>query len=294
MAVAVPVQEAYAHCQQVTRAAAKNFYYAFITLPKPQRQAIYAVYAFCRVCDDIADGPAPVEEKALRLADVREALSEAYQGKPRDTVFTALAHTVQAYSIPQRYLDEIVRGVEMDLTVRRYQTFEELRLYCYRVASCVGLVCTRIFGGSDPKLEPLATDLGLAMQLTNIMRDVKEDAAQGRIYIPLEEMERFGYTPDELGNGVLNPAFAGLMRFQAKRARGYFASGMRLVPLLPWRSRACPAVLAGLYACILDRIEAREYNVFQGRIRLSSREKLFLALRIWLRTALPWPSRSAV
>lgn len=289
----VSVQSAYADCQEITRAAAKNFYYAFITLPKQQRLAIYAVYAFCRLCDDIADEQLPLEEKVLRLGEVRGALAGAYQGHVSGPVFTALADAVGKYDVPQQYLDDIVSGVEMDLTIARYQTFDELRAYCYRVASAVGLICTRIFGGTDPKMEPLAADLGLAMQLTNIMRDIPEDAARGRIYLPLDELRRFGYTEQQLVAGEFNEAFVALMRFQAERARHYFASGMRLVPMLPWRSRACPAVLGRLYSRVLDRIEQRGYNVFLGRVSLTSREKLLLALSIWLQTTVSSPRRAA-
>ncbi|MSQ13042.1 MAG: squalene synthase HpnD [Dehalococcoidia bacterium] len=289
----VSAQSAYAHCQEITRAAAKNFYYAFITLPKPQRLAIYAVYAFCRLCDDIADEQLPLEQKVLLLGEVRGDLAGAYQGRVSGPVFTALADAVGKYHVPQQHLDDIVSGVEMDLTVVRYQTFEELCAYCYRVASAVGLICTRIFGGMDPTMEPLAADLGLAMQLTNIMRDIPEDAARGRIYVPLDELRRFGYTEQQLVAGEFNEAFVALMRFQAERARGYFASGMRLVPMLPWRSRACPAVLGRLYSRVLDRIEERGYNVFLGRMRLSSREKLLLALGIWLQIAVSSLRRAA-
>jgi phytoene synthase len=284
----ITVKDAYHHCQEVTRASAKNFYYAFITLPKPRRQAIYAAYAFARICDDIADDQLPLAEKVERLAGVRRTLAEAYRGRVSGEVFTALMDAVHTYDIPEEFLQEIINGVEMDLTVMRYQDFAALKQYCYRVASVVGLVCTRIFGGRDPAREdPLAIDLGMAMQLTNIMRDVPEDAARGRIYLPLDELARFGYTERELMAGMYTPAFVEMMRFEAQRARAYFASGARLVPLLPARSRACPLVLGGLYSRILERIEERNYNVFAGRVSLSSREKLALALGLWVRSLLP-------
>ncbi|MSP78048.1 MAG: squalene synthase HpnD [Dehalococcoidia bacterium] len=284
--MATALQEAYLQCQRVTKSSAKNFYYAFITLPKPQRQAIYAVYAFCRLCDDVADGDASVDDKAMGLLQVGAALEEAYRGMPRGETFVALADAAQKYSIPRAYLEEIIRGVQMDLTTTRYQTFEELKTYCYRVASAVGLVSVRIFAGDDPKLEPAAVDLGMAMQLTNIMRDVREDAANDRIYIPLDEMARFGYSPQDAKNNVYNDAFVALMRYQGERARQYFDSGLRLVPMLPRRSRACPAVLGGLYQRVLHHIEARGYNVFQERIGLSSAEKLTLALKLWVQSSL--------
>lgn len=288
----VAVQEAYAYCQQVTRAEAKNFYYAFVTLPRSQRLAIYAAYAFARACDDIADEEMPLEEKVRRLREVRGDLHHACAGRPRGPVFSALADAVRRYSVPEEYLQHIIQGVEMDLTITRYEDFEALKWYCYHVASAVGLVCARIFGGTDPALEPLASDLGLAMQLTNILRDIREDAERGRIYLPQDELRRFGYTEEQLISGVVNEAFVAMMKFQVDRAREYFANGMRLVYLLPWRSRACPAVLSRLYGRILDRIEERGYNVFQGRVSLSSREKLLLALSVWAQTTAPLPRRA--
>lgn len=281
------VEQAYQHCRQVTRARAKNFYYAFITLPRPKRCAIYAAYAFCRLCDDVADEPMPPAEKLRRLEEVRRGLSATYQGDPQGPVFTALAHAAGVYSIPQEYLHAVVDGVEMDLTRSRYQTFDELRLYCYRVASAVGLICTEVFGYSDPAAREHAIDLGLAMQLTNILRDIKEDVSLGRIYLPQEDLEHFGYTEGEVEAGVQNDRFRALMQFEASRAREHFQRGKRLIPLLPLRSRACPAVLGGIYSRLLDRIEARGYNVFRERISLSSREKLLLALRLWCLSLLP-------
>ena len=287
------VQEAYLHCQAVTRANAKNFYYAFATLPKARRQAIYAVYAFCRLCDDIADGVAPTDEKVQQLDGVQRALVEAYAGTPDSETFVALADAVRAFEIPRNYLEEVVEGVRMDLTTSRYQTFEDLRTYCYRVASTVGLVSVRLFGGTAAAIEPLAVDLGLAMQLTNIIRDVNEDLARGRVYLPLDEMARFGYSLDELRRNVYNDAFVSLMRYQGERAHAYFENGLRLVQMLPRRTRACPAVLGGMYLRLLERIEARGYNVFKERVSLSSREKLALASRIWLQSSLLWSRHNA-
>ena len=175
----------------------------------------------------------------------------------------------------------------MDLERRRYETFEELRAYCYGVASVVGLICVQVFGYKDPRARECAVDLGLAMQLTNILRDIQEDAARGRIYLPQEEMERFGYTNDELLHGVVNARFQELMRFQVARARHYFESGKRLLPLLPLTSRACPSILGGIYSRSLNRIEARDYDVFASRVSLSTQEKLLLVTRLWLQSLIP-------
>lgn len=279
--------EDYEYCQRLTRDTAKNFYYAFITLPKRQRQAIYAGYAFCRICDDAADDPPLAEDKIRGLDRVGGELAQAVAGQADGPVFRALADTVATYGISWDAFSDILEGVRMDLTQTRYDTFEELRTYCYRVASIVGLVCIEVFGYTDPRAAEYAVDLGLGMQLTNILRDLREDADRGRIYLPQDEMERFGYTEADLLSGVVNDRFAELMRFQVARARDYFDRGRRLLPLLPVRSRACPAVLGGIYSRVLNRIEANGYDVFQQRISLSSNEKVLLTLRLWLQSLIP-------
>ena len=278
---------AYDHCQRLAKEQAKNFYYAFRTLPGPKRRAIYATYAFCRVCDDIADDDLPVSEKKSLLNHTRELLGASRDGEVRDPVFRALKDACAEFEIPAGYFDAVLDGVEMDLTWTRFQNFEELRSYCYKVASIVGLICIEVFGYEDARAKEYAVDLGLAMQLTNIIRDVKEDAERDRIYIPLDEIAEFGYSESELMNGVANEAFFRLMRYQAERARRYFHSGRRLLPLTPARSRPCPAVLHGLYSALLDRIEASGFNVFDGRISLSTREKLLLTVRIWAASLIP-------
>ena len=278
---------AYDHCRRIARTNARNFYYAFITLPWRKRQAVYAAYAFCRLCDDAADEELPGEEKLTRLAGLREELSAAYSGSPCGPVFTALADAASLYHIPQEYMLEVVAGVETDTVKNRYGTFDELRTYCYQVASVVGLVCIQIFGYSHPRAVEYAIDLGLAMQLTNILRDIQEDLGRDRVYLPQEELRDFGYSLEELQAGVVNEPFRKMMSFQAERARGYFRRGLNLVPLLSTRSRACPAVLGQLYSHILDRIEERDFNVFDGRVGLSRREKYRVVAQTWLRSLLP-------
>jgi len=280
---AVSLAQAYRHCRTVTRRQARNFYYAFVTLPPRQRRAIYAAYAFCRLCDDVTDEPGlSPQEQATALEGLRQQLRQTYAGEPPGPVFTALLDAARTFHIPQEYFQEIINGVAMDLRQRRYKTFEELRRYCYGVASTVGLVCIQVFGYTDPKAREYAVDLGLAMQLTNILRDLGEDARRGRIYLPQEELARFGYSEEELLAGHVSDAFRRLMAFQVERARAYFASGRRLLPLLHPRSRACVAVLQGLYGRILDRIEERGYDVFRRRVSLSPWEKAALTLRLWL------------
>ena len=281
------LRDAYEHCQRITREQAKNFYYAFLTLPRARRQAIYATYAFCRLCDDVADSALEAEEKVAGLGEVTRSLEQAEAGRPEGPVFQAVAHVAATYDVPWEYFHEVVRGVEMDITVHRYSTFEELQTYCYRVASVVGLICVRIFGCSSPEAREPAIALGVAMQLTNILRDVAEDGANGRVYLPQEDIQRFGYSDDELLRGVFNDRFVSLMRFQVQRAREQFQQGKALLPLLPLRSRACPAVLGGIYSRLLDRIEAQGYDVYAKRVSLSGREKLLLMVRLWLQSLLP-------
>ena len=283
---------AYAHCQQLTRREAKNFYYAFVTLPLEKRKAIYAAYAFCRHCDDSVDEAASPEDKLSALADLRSSLAQAYRGQAPTPTFLALADAADRYSIPEDYFQEIIQGVESDLVKTRYQNFDELRQYCYRVASVVGLVCLQIFQYRDDAAREYAVDLGLAMQLTNIMRDVKEDWSMGRVYLPQDEMARFGYTEEQLEAGVRNDAFVQLLRFQGERAREYFRSGFRLLPYLSRRSRACPAVLGAIYSRVLDRIEASGYDVLgEQRIALSTGEKARITARAWLASTLAPPRR---
>ena len=278
---------AYEQCRLITKREAKNFYYAFITLPRGKRNAIYATYAFCRLCDDAADEDNPANEKLQILEELREKLSTAYSAHAVGPVFTALADAADIFDIPEEYFQEVVSGVKTDLTKSRYQDFGELQTYCYQVASVVGLICIQIFGYSHARAKEYAIDLGLAMQLTNILRDIQEDLDRDRIYLPLDEMRRFGYSVEELKAGVVNQPFQELMKFQADRARKHFDSGFELLPFLSARSRACPAVLGQIYSHILDRIEAKDFNVFNGRVSLSKREKYLVTAQTWMKSLLP-------
>ena len=289
-ATSTALELAYAECRELTRREAKNFYYAFITLPSEKRKAIYAAYAFCRHCDDSVDEAASPEDKLSALNALQVNLADAYRGHPATPVFHALRDTADRYAIPQEYFTEIIRGVESDLVKTRYEDFDELREYCYRVASVVGLVCIQIFQYNDEAARQHAVDLGLAMQLTNIMRDVREDWSMGRVYLPQDEMARFGYSEEQLSAGVHNDAFVELLKFQGQRARRYFSSGFQLLPYLSRRSRACPAALGAIYSRVLDRIEASGYDVLsEQRIALSSGEKVRIAARAWVSSMLSLP-----
>lgn len=274
---------AYAECRRVTRREARNFYFAFLTLPARQRRAIYVAYTFCRYCDDSVDAEGTHGEKLRRIEDLRSLLSAAYAGHANQPLFIGLADVAATYNIPEEYFHEVLNGVQSDLVKTRYANFEELREYCYQVASVVGLICIHIFGftGGDEARRG-AVDLGLAMQLTNICRDVREDWEFGRVYLPQDELERFGVTEADLENRAVTHGFGNLMQFQIDRAREYFANGRRLLPYLSPRSRACPAALGLIYGGVLNKIEGAGYDVFQERISLSKGAKLGLMARAWL------------
>ena len=276
---------AYRHCQALTRREAKNFYYGFMLLPAARRRAIYAAYAFARQCDDIVDASLPVKEASARLAAQRRLLDSCLEGSPEGPVFTALADAVRRYDIPRDHFYRLIEGVETDLTVRRYATFDDLKRYCYLVASVVGLISIEIFGyKGGEEARGHAANLGIALQLTNILRDVQEDLQRGRVYLPEDELARFGYKEDFLRRGVANEAFQRLMAFQVARADEYFEEGRMLLPLLPRRARACVGVMAGIYRTILDDIGRRPETVLRQRVSLSAGQKLALAGRELVRS----------
>jgi phytoene synthase len=276
---------AYDYCRALTKREARNFYYGFMLLPGHQRRAIYAAYAFARQCDDIVDAGLPVKDAALRLATYRESLDQCLARRPEGPVFIALKHAVDAYGIPAEYLYDLISGVEMDLSVQRYETFEDIKRYCYLVASTVGLISIKIFGyrgGETARAH--AAELGTALQLTNILRDVQEDAARGRIYLPAQDLSQFGYSERELMDGRATANFRGLIRYEVGRARRYYAEGRKLLPYLPRRARACVGVMAGIYSSILDDIERNPAVVLRRRVSLSTGHKLALAGRELVRS----------
>ncbi len=281
------VREAYRACAAMTRAASTNFYYALLTLPPDKRNAIYAAYAFCRLCDDIVDEPERRGTAAEELRATRAKLAGAYRGETDGPIWTALFDAQRRFGISEAHLADVIAGCAMDLTQDRYATFSDLEGYCRRVAGAVGLVVIQVCGYSDQRAVQHAIDLGIGMQLTNIVRDLAEDARNGRVYLPQDEMRRFGYSEAELLAGEINGRFRGLMRFQCERARRYFASGEKLFPYLDRRSRSCPETIYRVYRGLLDRTEAAGYDVFSRRITLSRGTKLALAARLWLRSRVP-------
>ena len=248
--------ESYDYCQQVTERSKTSFALAIRLLPKEKRRALYAIYAYCRLADDIADDGA--DPSCLNDPRLTAALNDA----------------VGRFSIPRKYFDEILAGTKMDLERARYETFEELRKYCYHVAGAVGLACLHVFGFAGREALAHAEDLGTAMQLTNILRDVKEDAERDRIYLPREDCRRFGVDEREILQGRLTPGLKALLQFEVARARSWFERGRRLLPLVDEKSRKCPAAIATVYMALLDRIEARGFDVFSRRVGLTTAQKL--------------------
>lgn len=270
----------YALCERLARREAANFYHAFRLLPACQRRAMCALYAFLRITDDIADGPADVKVKEWALADWRRALDAALSDRCAHPVHPALADTVRTFQIPPQYLHDVLDGVAMDLYPVCMATFAELDRYCYRVASAVGLACIHIWGFEQPAAAKLhAEKAGIAFQLTNILRDLSEDAARDRIYLPAEDLNRFGYTREDLLRGELSERFRDLMAFQVERARRFYAEGEKLEPLLSPQGRAVFRVMLRTYRALLDAIEARGYDVFQGRVRVGGWRKAGLVLQ---------------
>ncbi len=283
--------EAYAWCKEYTKARAKNFYYAFAILPEAKRNAIYAAYAFSGYVDDIADELTDRSEQERRLAEAREQLRACYVGQRQGPLFVALGDAVDRFAVPRQLFEELINGVEMDFTIHRYATWPDLYQYCYRVASMVGLICTSIFGTKPhPQAREFAIDLGIALQIANIMRDVKEDAERRRVYFPADELQAHGLTAEDILAPRYDQRFASMMRAQGQRAHEYFRRGRRLLPLLDLRSRMCVNVLQGVYAEILKRIKAQNYDVLTERISLSNRQKVAAIARLWLEAVLVRPA----
>jgi 15-cis-phytoene synthase len=253
-----------------------NFAFSFLFLPQPQRKALESVYAFCRALDDVSDSGLGLDEKKRRLDFWRAELNRAFTGIPEDPVTDSLQQTIREFGLIRTPFDELMDGIEMDLTTTRYMNFIQLSQYCYRVAGTVGLICLRIFG--CPEEDDYAVALGIAFQITNILRDVREDAQRGRIYLPLDDLNRFGYTEDELLAGTYNDRFVQLMRFEAERAGDYFRRAADLLRPECRRRLIAPEIMTAVYSTLLKRIQSSNYNVFDRRIRLSKPRKALLAL----------------
>ena len=294
---------AYSVCSGIARSSARNFYYAFLVLPKPKRQALCAVYAFMRRCDDLSDDPSlPPRERRARLEAWLDAFHHAQAGEPTDdAILLALTDSQRRYQIPAELLDQLAFGTLMDVPdsapegpsqetgsessslVVQYRSFKDLYLYCYHVASVVGLVCIKIFGYRDPNAEHLAERCGIAFQLTNIIRDVKEDAGMGRVYIPLEDLQKFELMPGDLQGTPDRARLRSLLAMEADRAREFYKSGHELIPLVSEDSQPALWVLVTIYQRLLEKIAQKQYDVFAGRVRLSRREKLSVLVKGFLK-----------
>jgi phytoene synthase len=273
------VGESYAFCENVARRQAKNFYYSFLLLDADRRRAMCAIYAFMRYCDDLSDAEG-VADRAASIAYWREDLERALDGTPPEhALWPAFIDTVARYRIPHRYFFEMIDGVSSDLEPRRIRTFAELYGYCYHVASVVGLTIIHIFGFDSAEALKLAEKCGIAFQLTNILRDVREDAQQDRVYLPEEDLERFGVSRTELGGATLSPALKQLLEFEAGRARQYYRESAPLVAMIRPESRASLRALIGIYSTLLDRIQASGYDVLSRRIRVPTVEKIWILFR---------------
>jgi phytoene synthase len=268
-----------------TDANTTNFYYAFVFLPREKRRAIEAVYAFARRGDDVADSGLSPADAAAALGRYRQALDACYGygGSQIDRPeLLALAEAIRRFKIPRQPFEDLILGLEMDLTGARYETFDELSLYCYRVASTIGLICIEIFGYQNPRTRDYALNLGTALQLVNILRDVQRDAQRGRTYIPQEDLDRFAVRPSALLAGTYNDSFVELMQFECDRARHYFDLARQMLSPEDWKSMKAAEIMAAIYWNILKRIQKRCYNVFEKRVRLSRPMKFWTALTVYL------------
>lgn len=268
------------YCQQKAAASGSSFYYSFLFLPDDKRTAITALYAFCREVDDVVDECSDAGVAHTKLQWWREEVQRLFERKPRHPVTQALAPHLDTFRLPQEYFQEIISGMEMDLEQAGYETFEQLKLYCYRAASVVGLLSVGIFGYTDPKTLDYARDLGMAFQLTNILRDVREDATRGRIYIPAEELERFGVSLEALLQFKTTEQIRRLFEFQAQRARGYYRSALQQLPPADRPNQRSGLIMAAIYEKLLDEIEADGFRVLEQRISLTPLRKLWIAWRI--------------
>lgn len=271
------------YCQQKTAQSGSSFYYSFLFLPPPRRRAITAFYAFCREVDDVVDECTDLDVARTKLAWWRTEVAALYEGKAKHPVALALAALLPKFNIEEARLHQIIDGMEMDLTRHRYADFSALQKYCYRVASVVGLVSAEIFGHSHPDTLKYAENLGMAFQLTNIIRDVGEDARRDRIYIPVEELARFNVTAADIMHARHSEAFVQLMQFQVERALNYYRDAMNFLPQQDRRSQRPGLVMAAIYRTLLEEIRADGMQVLNQRTSLTPLRKLWIAWRTWIK-----------
>ncbi len=282
--------KAQAYCTTLTKKSGSNFYYSFLFLPEKRRAAMYTIYAFCKEVDNAVDDPPAGSNPSKELQRWWDELQAAYEGTPTFPVTISLAHHVRELAIPRAYFEELIKGVGMDLSAARYASMQDLSLYCYRVASVVGLICLHIFGPTSPRAQDYAVSLGMAFQLTNILRDIGTDAAQGRIYLPQEDLQQFGCAEKMILQQQENEALHTLLRFEAAKAHEYYAKAQAAFESLPAQDRRALTVseiMRAVYFRILKKIEKPEHRIFGPRARLSTTHRLALAAGVWLRSRFP-------
>ncbi len=269
------------YCQEQAAGSGSSFYYSFLFLPKNQRQAITALYAFCREIDDIVDECSEISVALTKLNWWRDEIQRIFHGQAQHPVGIALSNSIKEFNLNEKHFHSIIDGMLMDTQHVRYQTFDELSTYCYRVASVVGLLAIEIFGYKNESTKQYAEKLGLAFQLTNILRDVKEDASRGRIYLPLDELNKFNVSEQDILNSVINDNSRHLFEFQAQRAEDYYLQAYACLDAQDRFQQRSGLIMAAIYHALLERIEKQNYDVFSHRIRLSPIRKLWIAWRTY-------------
>jgi phytoene synthase len=269
---------------RLRKAIGSNFYFSFLFLPAAKRRAITNVYSFARLLDDIVDNDATGRDPSAELQFWRDEVELCYLGEPSTEFGEELMMTIDEFDLPKQPFMDLIEGMEMDLQWSSYQTFSDLREYCYRAASAVGLICIEIFGYDSPGTKEYAVNLGLALQLTNILRDLREDAARGRVYIPLEDLERYGYSEQDLKANLYNTPFIDLMKYQHKRARYYFERAAATLPEQDRAAMVAAEIMGAIYQELLEKIQDVRFDVFRNRITLSKLQRLKIAFRIWFKT----------
>lgn len=278
-------EEAHRYCTTRTKQSGSNFYYSFLFLPRERREAMYTIYTLCHEVDDAVDHPPSGSDPHEQITAWRNEIRATYADTPRYPVTISLAEHVRRLDIPEEYFQELLTGMEMDLTTKRYPTFEALYPYCYRVASIVGLICLKVFGTQAPQAREYAVHLGMAFQLTNILRDIGADADRDRIYLPAEDLIRFGYSEDDILKKRYSTEFLNLMQFECSRAREYYRKAQTVFASLPAADRKsllAAEIMRAIYYRILVAIESAQYRVYGPRIRLSPAHRLALALGTWI------------
>jgi 15-cis-phytoene synthase len=272
--------------RRLVTATGSNFYYSFLLLPKNKRKAIQDVYALCRLLDDIVDEDHTGRDPYAELQSWRDEIELCYQGSPTTEFGERLIDSIEEFELPKQPFLDLIDGMEMDLKWRSYQTFADLREYCYRAASTVGLICIEIFGYESARTREYAVNLGLALQLTNILRDLREDISRGRIYIPLEDLERYGYSEHDLRANLYNAPFIDLMKFEYSRARSYFDKAAATLPELDRPAMFAAQIMASIYKEMLDQMPAVQFDVYRNRLSVAKSRRMKIALGIWAKSKL--------